>query len=46
MELLLHSVRNVFFGFIVLLINIPIFWSFTGALEFLKSIARIIGVGV
>jgi len=46
MEIFFNSIRNVFFGFIVLVINIPIFWSFNGAVEFLKSAARALGLEI
>ena len=46
MEILLSSFKNVFFGIIVLIINIPIFWSFNGAIDFLRSIAKGFGLEI
>jgi len=43
MDIIINSIRNVFFGAVVLVINIPIFWSFTGFLDFVKEIAGMIG---
>ena len=44
MEIILNSIKNVFFGAIVLVINIPIFWSFAGFMDFVKDALRLIGV--
>lgn len=46
MELIISSIRNVFFGLIVVILNIPIFWSFTGAIDFVKQTAKIIGIEI
>jgi len=43
MEIIINAVRNVFFGAIVLFINIPIFWSFAGFMDFVKDMIRLIG---
>jgi len=45
MEIIINSIRNVFYGAIVIVINIPIFWSFRGFIEFVKDIAKSIGLG-
>jgi len=46
MELILNSLRNVFFGAIVLVINIPIFWSFHGFVDFIKSAVKMMGIDI
>ncbi len=46
MEIIITSIRKVTFGIAVLIINIPIFWSFYGATDFLKGMAKFIGVEV
>jgi hypothetical protein len=43
MEIIINSTKNVFFGIIVLVLNIPIFWSFTGFFDFIRSIVKITG---
>ena len=43
MEIIINSIRNVFFGAVVFFINIPIFWSFTGVMDLVKDAVRIIG---
>jgi len=44
MEIILRSVRNVFFSMIVLVINVPIFWSFKGFFGFIKDVIRYLGI--
>jgi hypothetical protein len=44
MELFFNSLRNVFFGLIVLVLNIPVFWSFQGFIDFVKNALKLIGL--
>lgn len=46
MEIFINSVKNVFFGLIVLVINIPIFWSFQGFVDFIKTAVRLAGIEI
>ncbi len=46
METIINSIRNVFFGATVIVLNIPVFWSFQGFIEFVKDIAKSAGLGV
>lgn len=46
MELIANSIRNVFFGLIVAIINIPIFWSFSELINFVRNAVKIIGIEV
>ena len=46
MEIIINSVRNVFYGMIVLVINIPIFWSFQGFIDFVRSTVKSIGLEI
>jgi hypothetical protein len=43
MEIILNSVKNVLFGAVVLIINIPIFWSFAGFMDFVKEAIKMTG---
>lgn len=44
MELFINSLRNVLFGLIVLVLNIPVFWSFQGFIDFIKNALKLIGL--
>ena len=45
MEIFINSIRNVFFGLIVLVINVPIFWSFSGFIKLIKDAVIYLGIG-
>jgi hypothetical protein len=46
MEIIVNSLRNVFYGAIVLIINIPIFWSFQGLIDFVRNAVKTIGLEI
>lgn len=46
MEIILNSIKNVFFGAIVLVINIPIFWSFQGFIDFVRNAVKAAGLEI
>ena len=46
MEIIFNSVRNLLYGFIVVPLNIPIFWSISGFLNFIKDVIKTLGVEV
>jgi hypothetical protein len=43
MEIIMNSIKKVFFGAMVLVLNIPIFWSFTGFIHYIRNILKITG---
>lgn len=44
MEILNNSVRNMFYGVIVLVLNIPVFWSFSSFINFIKEVLSTLGL--
>jgi hypothetical protein len=45
-EILFSSIRNVLFALIILVVNIPIFWSFNGAMNFVKEVLKTLGIEI
>lgn len=43
MEIIFISARNILFGAVVFIINIPIFWSFAGFMDFVKEAIKMTG---
>jgi len=37
MEIIINSIKKAFFAAIVFVINIPVFWSLTGFMDFVKN---------
>jgi hypothetical protein len=46
MEIIINSIRNVVFGLTVMVVNIPIFWSFEGVIDLIQDTVKFIGTGV
>ena len=38
MEIIINSIRNIFLGLVVILLNIPLFWSFDGVIDLIKEL--------
>ncbi|HEY3252252.1 MAG TPA: hypothetical protein VGK25_14175 [Ignavibacteria bacterium] len=46
MEIIFNSVRSLFYGLIVLIVNIPVFSSFDRVIAIIEKAARLIGIEV
>jgi hypothetical protein len=44
MEIIFNSVRSIFYGVIILIVNIPVFSSFDRVIAIIESAARLLGI--